>query len=176
MQFIYFLRDVNIILGENKLRFFILFFTRQFWGLFSYRLDRQLFLLLKKTYLIFRIPLSPFFFILQVISNMDIHYKADIQGGISVWHPAAGIVISGKSVVGKNLTLTGGNFIGTRKPINFGEISIGDNVYLGANAIILGPIKLGSDIRIGALALVVDDCLKNGVTIIGSKAHKIDAI
>ena len=68
--------------------------------------------------------------ILQSISNMDIHYKADIKGSISVWHLSAVDVISGKSIAGNNLKLTGGNFIESCRPMNFSKIEIADNFYV----------------------------------------------
>lgn len=32
---------------------------------------------------------------------MDIHYKADIKGGLLVLHPSVGCVISGQSIIGE---------------------------------------------------------------------------
>ena len=47
--------------------------------------------------------------------------------------------------------------IGGRKALDAGDIHIGDNVLLGANAVVLGPITVGDDARIGAGAVVVRD-------------------
>jgi serine acetyltransferase len=51
-------------------------------------------------------------------------------------------------VIGKNLTLTGGNFIGIRDHCNYAELKIGDNCTMGANSVILGPIYLSNGINI----------------------------
>lgn len=169
-QFSYFLSDINSSLGKNKWRILTLLFTKQFYGLFSYRLDRQLYLLTGWKYKFLRIPLSPFYFVLQIFSNIDIHNEADINRGISIWHTAGGIVISGKSIIGKNLVLTGGNFIGIRKPIQHGELIIGDNFFLGANSVVLGPIVIANSIKVAALSCVVHSCLIDGVTLVGSPA------
>jgi len=46
---------------------------------------------------------------------------------------------------------------------------IGDNVNLGANAVILGPVVLGDNINIGALAMVNksfgSDCTLVGIPV-----------
>lgn len=101
------------------------------------------------------------------------HYKADVKGGLSILHASAGIVISGFSVIGQNLTLTGGNVIGSRPGCKFGDIKIGDNCMLGANAVVLGPIELGNNIKIGAAACVIKSCLSDGATLIGVPAKQI---
>lgn len=47
---------------------------------------------------------------------------------------------------------------------------IGDNVHIGAGAIVIGPIKIGNNVRIGAGAIVVNDIPDNSV-VISNKAH-----
>ena len=37
------------------------------------------------------------------------------------------------------------------------RIIIGDNVYLGVNAVILGPVRIGNKACIGAGAVVIND-------------------
>ncbi|WP_407032772.1 DapH/DapD/GlmU-related protein [Polluticaenibacter yanchengensis] len=104
---------------------------------------------------------------------MDIHYKADVKGGLLVLHPSVGVVISGRSIIGSNLTLTGGNVIGGRGGTEYGGIQIGDNCGLGANAVILGPVKLGRNISVGSLACVLKDCNVDGTTLVGVPAKAI---
>ena len=87
-----------------------------------------------------------------------------------VLHPSVGAVVSGLSVVGRNLTLTGGNVIGAKPHTKRGEIIIGDNCSMGANAVVIGPVKLGNNINIGASACVVKDCLSDGVSLMGVPA------
>lgn len=170
IQFVYFLEDVYRSVGRKKYRLIGILFTRLFWGIFSYRTDRALFLLFGKFYNLIRLPLVPVFFLLQTISNVDIHYRANILGGLVILHPSAGVVISGRSQIGKNLTLVGGNIIGIRKPINYYDLKIGDNVFVGANAVILGPIVIGNEIKVGSLANVVHNCLSDGAILIGNPA------
>lgn len=171
-QFKYFAQDLNRMLGKYKIRILYIWLSRVFWGIFLYRLERGLFLLIGKSYGVFRVLFIPAFNLIQAYSNIDINYKSDIKGGLLVLHPSTGVVISGLSIIGKNLTLTGGNTIGARPGCKRGEIKIGDNCSLGANAVILGPIKLENSIKIGASACVVKDCLLDNSTLIGVPAKE----
>lgn len=107
---------------------------------------------------------------MQLISNCDIHYRADIKGGINIHHPSLGIVISGKSQISERLTLTGGNVIGIKSGFSGSSIKIGDNCNLGANSCIIGPVTLGNDIRIGAMACVTQNFPNNNLTLLGVPA------
>lgn len=49
---------------------------------------------------------------------------------------------------------------------------IGNNVNLGANAVILGPVILGDNVTIGALALVNKD-FESDCTLVGVPAKQI---
>jgi serine O-acetyltransferase len=176
-QLKYFSKDVNRLLGKYKIRILHIWLSRIFWGLLLYRLERSLFLLIGKPYSILRVFFIPIFNLIAAYSNMEINYKADIKGGLLVLHPSNGVVISGLSIIGENLTLTGGNIIGGRAGTKFGEIVIGNRCHLGANAVILGPLKLGNNINIGALACVIDSYELDHITLVGvpakSKQNKI---
>jgi serine acetyltransferase len=169
-QIKYLFEDINSLLGKNKLRIILISFNRAFWGVFSYRLDRSLYLIFKNSYKLIRIFLAPLFYLLQIISNCDIHHKADIKGGINIHHPSLGIVISGKSKIGKKLTLTGGNVIGIKSGSKNPIIEIGDCCNMGANACIIGPLKLGNNHQIAAMACVVKSYYEDGLTLIGVPA------
>ena len=169
-QFFYFVKDIDKNLGRNKIRLFLLVFSPVFWGLFKYRFDRFLSLLFGKFYVVIRLVFFPLFLVLEVYSRMDINFRADILGGLRILHTSVGIVISGNSIIGENLILTGGNIIGGKIE---GPILIGDNCSLGANATIIGPIKLGNGIKIGANACVVKDCLSDGVILVGVPAKPL---
>lgn len=172
-QLVYLRLDLIRILGKNKLRIIHIWMSRAFIGIFIYRFERALYKLLGKPYEIFRVILLPLFNLAQAYSNLDLNYKSDIKGGILVLHPSAGIVISGYSVIGSNLTLTGGNIIGAKPGCKYGEIEIGNNVSLGANSVILGPIKLGNQITIGASACVIRDCLNDNKILVGIPAYEL---
>lgn len=174
-QWKYFKKDVRRMVGKRKLRILFIWMNRGFVGVFFYRLERSLYLLLGKFYEVVRIPFLPILYLIQSYTNLDIHYKANIKGGISILHPAVGIVISGRSIIGYNITLVGGNIIGISKKCNIGDFVIGNNCSLGANATIIGPLKLGNYIKIGASACATKDCKEDNVVLVGVPA-KIKSI
>ena len=77
-----------------------------------------------------------------------------------------GTVINGAVKIGKNCTILHGVTIGTN---TYGCPTIGDNVYIGAGAILIGNIHIGNNVKIGAGAVVVDDVPDNS-TVVGPKA------
>jgi serine O-acetyltransferase len=172
-QLKYFVKDVNRLLGKYKIRILHIWLSRFLWGLLLYRLERSLFLLIGKPYSKLRVFFIPIFNLIASYSNMDISYKADIKGGLKILHPSNGVVISGLSIIGENLTLTGGNIIGGRAGTKKGEIIIGNKCNLGANAVILRPIKLGNNINIGALACVIDSYETDNTTLVGVPSKSI---
>jgi serine acetyltransferase len=118
-----------------------------------------------------RVALAPALFALRPWSGRcEINYHADLGRGLRVLHPTLGVVVSGKTVAGQNLTLVGGNCIGGRKAMDHGEIRLGDNVLLGANACVIGPIVVGDGVRVGAGAVVVRD-VPDGEVLVGPAAR-----
>lgn len=170
---IYFGQDLNRMLGKHKIRILHIWLGRVFWGILLYRIERGLFLLIGKPYEIIRVLFIPILNLIQAYSNIELNYKSDIKGGLLVLHASTGVVISGYAVIGKNLTLAGGNMIGGKPGCRFGEITIGDNCTLGSNAVIIGPLELGSHINIGALACVTKDCKQDKTTLVGIPAKPI---
>ncbi|SDH87554.1 DapH/DapD/GlmU-related protein [Winogradskyella thalassocola] len=173
-QCTYFKADVKRMLGKHKIRILHIWLSRSFIGVFLYRMERGLYLALGKSYRIVRILFLPFILPMQSYSNIDIHYKAAIKGGLLILHPSVGCVISGAADIGKNLTLVGGNVIGLKEDASNNKFRIGDNCSLGANATILGPIELGDYIKIGASACVIHDFLENNSTLIGVPAKQLN--
>ena len=175
-QLKYFIADVKRAIGRKKLRIFTVFFTRSFWGLFNYRLERCGYDLFGGLYPVIRILYLPFSFVFQIISNIDIHYKADIRGGVLIHHPALGIVVNGVCIIGSNITLTGGNVLGINKSCEKGDFTIGNNCNLGANATIIGPLKLGDKIKVGANACVVSSYTDSELVLVGVPAKPLENV
>lgn len=85
---------------------------------------------------------------------------AEIGPGFLVAH-VGGLVIGGKTTIGKNCDVRqnvtlGGNYNrtdaeGRQFPI------LGDNVSLGAGAVVVGPVKVGSNSIVGANSVVTRD-------------------
>jgi len=170
----YFKKDIKRMLGKYKIRMLHIWLSRSFWGVLLYRFERSLYLVLGKSYGILRVPLIPILNLIQAYSNIDIHYKANIKGGLSILHASVGCVISGQCVIGENLTLTGGNVIGAKKKCEPGAFTIGDNCSFGANATLIGPAVLASGIKVGASACVVKSCLIEKSILVGVPAKRID--
>lgn len=105
-----------------------------------------------------------------VRGGLEVHYKADVGPGLRILHPNLGVVISGHAVVGRNLILTGGNCIGGRPGTAQGNLVVGDDVQLGANAVILGPAVIGDRVTVGAGAVVIGDA-PAGATMVGVPAR-----
>ena len=90
--------------------------------------------------------------------------------GLVIYHN--NIVVNGWARVGKNCKLHGNNVIGNNGITSCTPV-IGDNVDIGAGAIIIGDVTLADNIKIGAGAVVVKSCLVNGATLVGVPAHTI---
>ena len=173
-QILYLCSEIKEICRDHSWRWACFLSSTRFWVIFSYRLDRFFYLLLGNGWSVARILFSPIFLILRPWSgNCEIHYRADIGKGLKVLHPSLGLVIHDKTIAGKNLCLIGGNCIGERKVLERGDLVLGDNVSVGANAVILGPVKIGNNVNIGAGAVVIHDTPDN-VTVVGVPAHCIN--
>lgn len=92
-----------------------------------------------------------------------------IDEGLIIYHSGE-IVISGLAKCGKNMKLHGNNCIGN-KGVDGEAPTIGDDCDIGFGAVIIGNIKLGDNIKIGANA-VVNKSYKKGV-LVGVPARDI---
>lgn len=90
-----------------------------------------------------------------------------LEGGLFIQHGFSTIIyaeyIGANCWINQNVTI---GHSGKGIPI------IGDNVSIGAGAIVIGPIKIGDNVKIGAGAIVVDDVPSNTI-IVSDKAHII---
>lgn len=83
------------------------------------------------------------------------------------------VVLNGGATIGKRCTMYHGVTIGTIDLKTFPFI--GNDVYIGAGAMILGNVHIGNNVKIGAGAIVVDDVPDN-CTIVGNKANVVNNI
>lgn len=169
----YFIKDVRRIVGKYKIRILHIWLSRVFCGIFLYRLERGLYITIGRPYKYIRVIFIPLFNLMQAYSNLEINYKADIKGGLLVLHASVGCVVSGLAVIGENLTLTGGNIVGGRAGCRRGDLVIGNNCNLGANAVVLGPVTIGNNIEVAASSLVINDCIYDYCLLLGIPAKAI---
>lgn len=78
------------------------------------------------------------------------------DSGLLLCHP--NIIINGK--VGKNATFHGNNCVGEK---NGKTPTIGDNVEIGYNAVLIGDITVGNGCVIGACSFINKNCEENTV-------------
>ena len=92
-----------------------------------------------------------------------------IKGKPSLPHGFHGVHISRRAVIGENATILQNVTIGNK---NAEGATIGDNVFIGANAVVIGKVKIGNNVKIGAGAIIVED-IPNNCTAVGNKARII---
>ena len=76
-----------------------------------------------------------------------------------------GIVISGDAVFGDDCVIRNGVTVGLRHIGQRGAPIIGNRVDIGAGAKVLGPIRIGDDVAIGANAVVLKDVPSNSIAV-----------
>ena len=126
--------------------------------------------------LIFRAPLSFFYrMFYRKIRNtygIELPYTVVLGRRVIVEHQH-GIVIHGNSVIGDDCIIRQGVTIGNRyldQP--FEAPKLGKRVNIGAGAKILGNVTIGDDVCIGANAVVISD-IPSGQTVVGIPAKII---
>ena len=98
----------------------------------------------------------------------DIPFTTEIGENASFPHRAIGVIIHSNAKIGSNVKIEANVVIGG----NFGKgiPTIGNNVFIGAGAIIIGNVKVGDNCVIGAGAVVTKDVLPN--TVVGGVPAK----
>lgn len=138
--------------------------TEALWIIFLYRLGKWL--------RSFRTPLvSPFLkFVyalvsrpLEIILDVHIHLDNEIGEGFYIGH-CGGIWIS-PTKIGENCNISQQVTIGIGGRVNRGIPVIGNRVYIAPGAKIFGPIRIGDNVAIGANAVVSKNIPDNAVVI-----------
>ncbi len=94
--------------------------------------------------------------IVRIIFSADIPYNLTIGKGSRFPHCALGSLFHPATIIGKKCCILHGVTCGGRAGHN-GLPVIGDNVWIGAHAILLGDITIGNGAIIGAGSVVLHD-------------------
>jgi len=92
----------------------------------------------------------------QILTGIDLPCEATVGKRLLIEH-FGGIVISGDTVLGDDVVIRNGVTIGLKRTGERGAPVIGNRVDIGAGAKILGAITIGDDVAIGANAVVITD-------------------
>lgn len=109
---------------------------------------------------------------LSLKSQIQIPAQTKIGEGFYIGH-AGRIIINPKAVLGKNINVATGVTIGQEnRGKRAGAPTIGDNCWIGTNAVIVGNITVGSDVLIAPLSFVNFDVPDHSI-VIGNPARII---
>ncbi len=151
----------------------ILFFTQGFWAVLQYRLAHSVYKM--------KVPLVKQ--VLQIIcliwqKNIEIVTGISIPSSVSIGHSFyighfGGIILNAKTIIGNNCNLSQGVTIGVSGLADKRGVPIlKNNVYIGANAVLVGKIIIEDNVLVGACSLVNSSAEKNAV-LLGVPAIKV---
>lgn len=151
----------------------ILFFTQGFWAILQYRVANSVYKM--------KIPLIKqilqFFCMLwqkgiEITTGISIPASVQIGPSFYIGH-FGGIILNANTRIGNNCNISQGVTIGVSGlDEKRGVPVIGDEVYIGANAVLAGKINIGDNALIGACSLVNTNVESNSV-MLGVPAIKI---
>ncbi|MFC7545719.1 serine acetyltransferase [Plantactinospora sp. GCM10030261] len=104
--------------------------------------------------------------VVRLGTHSDLPRDVTCGPGLRLFHPY-GLVLHRGARLGSGVSLYHHVTIGRRD--SSGEPVLGDEVTVGAGAMVLGPVTIGDRARIGARALVLDDVPTDG-TALGPRA------
>ena len=106
---------------------------------------------------------------LEIFVGVELARYARIGRRLRIEH-WGGIVIHGCAVIGDDCLIRHGVTLGNRGNDNLSAPVLGDRVDIGAGAKLLGQIIIGNDVQIGANAVVLRD-IPSGATAVGVPAR-----
>lgn len=127
------------------------------WVMIVYRLGRWRYRIRNRW---LRLPFSILYKILkllsQILTGIDLPCEVTVGRRFKIEH-FGDIIISGDTVFGDDVVIRNGVTVGLKRTKERGAPVIGNRVDIGAGAKILGPIRIGDDVVIGANAVVLRD-------------------
>lgn len=94
--------------------------------------------------------------------------------GLTIWHLGSFIYVRKGAQVGKNFTIVSGVVLGQQKHDGKERIIVGDDCYCGLNSCILGDVVIGNNVTIGANAVVTKDVPAGAVLVGANKILRIE--
>lgn len=94
-----------------------------------------------------------FFYITRLITHIQIPVRTVIGKGLWILH-FGHIIVNPKAIIGKNFSISPGCLVGDDRGKRVGSPVIGNNVYMGANSIIVGNVRIGDHVLIAPGAFV----------------------
>lgn len=94
--------------------------------------------------------------------------SCEIKGVPTLPHGIKSIMVSKKAVIGSDCTILHNVTIGSNTfddSKNCGFPVVGDNVFIGAGAIIVGGVHIGNNVRIGAGCIICEDVPDNATVV-----------
>ena len=114
----------------------------------------------------------------RFLTGIEIHPAAKIGSGFMIDH-GMGVVIGETTEIGDNVTLYHDVTLGGRKmydengkKLEKRHPTVKNNVIIGSGAQILGPITLGNNVKIGSNAIVIHD-IPDNCTVVNNPAYII---
>jgi serine O-acetyltransferase len=136
-----------------------------FWTMLVYRYGRWRYTIRPKW---LRVPFSLLYKILkpicEILTGIELPCETVVGRRFRIDH-FGGIIISGDAVFGDDCVIRNGVTVGLRHTGIRGAPIIGNRVDIGAGAKILGPIHVGDDVAIGANAVVLKDVPSNSIAV-----------
>ncbi len=102
--------------------------------------------------------------ICEVLTGIELPCEVRLGKRFRIDH-FGGIVISGDAVFGDDCVIRNGVTVGLRHTGQRGAPMMGDRVDIGAGAKVLGSIRIGDDVAIGANAVVITDVPSNSIAV-----------
>jgi len=100
----------------------------------------------------------------EVLTGIELPCEATLGRRFRIDH-FGGIVISGDAVFGDDCVIRNGVTVGLKHTGHRGAPILGNRVDIGSGAKILGTIRIGDDVSIGANAVVLVDVPSNSVAV-----------
>jgi len=117
-----------------------------------------------------KLLLQPIYFVLnglvQIMWGIELPRSATIGPGLYIGH-FGGIIIAPGVTIGRNCNLSQHVTIGlSGQGEKAGVPTIGDNVYIAPGAQVFGKISVGNNVKIGANAVIYKDIPDNAIAVL----------